>query len=100
MPPTPYRVVNSQKVADEFRAILTRTAAEGRLEAVLRVMRNLTKALEWVPEEIGESTAELSTSGVVKRRVLEAPLTVEFAVHEKERVVFFLRFHLWPVKAE
>ena len=33
----PYRVVNSQKVADEFRALLAQATAEGRLEEVLRV---------------------------------------------------------------
>jgi hypothetical protein len=98
MPPTPYRVVNSQKVAEEFQALLVRAAAEGRLEAVLLVMRNLVKALRWVPEEVGESAEELPSGKTVRRRLVQEPLTVEFAVNEQERVVFFLRFHLWPLK--
>jgi hypothetical protein len=94
-----YRVVNSQKVADDFRALLARATAEDRLQAVLQASRTILDALKWVPDDFGESMGALP-SGMPMRRGLIAPLTVEFAVHTIERVVFTRQFHPWPVKKE
>jgi hypothetical protein len=100
MPPTPYRVVNSGKVLEDFRALLMQATVEGRLQKVKEATRKVHEGLTWIPDEIGESTEELSSIGTVKRHVLEAPLTFEFAVNEEHRVVFILRIRLWPMKPD
>src|SRR4051794_14174172 len=96
MPPTPYHVDNSQRVADDFRALLTRASAEGRLDEVRTAARSILDALTWIPDEYGESMGVLPFSGMHLRQALRCPLTVYFAVHEPDRVVFIRRFHLWP----
>jgi hypothetical protein len=71
MPPIPYRVVNSGLVMDQFRSLVTRALAEGRVEAVKKATRKVYEELKWIPEEVGESTEELSSIGTIKRHVLE-----------------------------
>ncbi len=100
MPPVPYRIINSRAVANQYRAILAQAENEGRQDAVLEITRAFLREVEWVPEEVGESREELALSGMNKRCLTEAPLTIEFAFNEQERVVFITRFHLWPQKPD
>ncbi len=100
MAPTPYRVVNSAVVMEEFRALIAQATGEGRLDAVKKATRTAYDGLKWVPDEIGESTQELSSLGTVKRHMLEEPLTIDYAINEEHRVVFILHVHLWPVRQD
>jgi hypothetical protein len=100
MPPSRYRVVSSDKAREELRTVLAQAEAEGRRESVVAVVRKVFEGLTWIPEEVGESTEDLPSIGTVKRHVLQAPITIEFAINEEHRVVFILRVYLWPLKKE
>src|SRR4051794_31652214 len=98
MAPSRYRVSNSQKVANDFRDLLAQAAAEGRVGAVLTTMRKLLSDLQLLPDEVGESTETLPTTGLMLRRALRVPLLVHFAIDEKERIVYLRQIRLWPSK--
>ncbi len=87
-----YRVVNSAAVAEEFRAWAEQAKAEGRLPVFLAAARWVMGELARTPNEFGESGADVPGSGLIFRRGFAGPLFVQYAIHERGRVVYIRRF--------
>jgi hypothetical protein len=98
MSPGLYRIVNSGNVLDQFLAVLARAESEGWGAEAARAFLQIFLALQIRPGIEGESIGVLKASKMVLRRTLERPLSVEYAVNEKDRVVYLRHIHLWPIR--
>jgi hypothetical protein len=88
MPPTRYTIENSQKQAEQFRALLRRADEVGRRDEVVSAAHRLFARLVSNPSNCGEQREELRHLGLPVRIDFERPLVVCFAIHEAEKKVF------------
>ena len=89
-----YQVVNSGKVAEQFRRLADDARVAGRLPVFLRAARWVMEELARTPEEFGESWFTLPGSSLVFRRGFARPLYVEYAIDSANRTVYLRRFAL------
>lgn len=94
MPPVNYRVTEPGVVKDEFRRILARAEAEGRLAAVVGAARYMLDELAYDPAHFGEARDRLYAMKLDRRIAFVIPLVVEFAVNESAKEVFVRRVGL------
>ncbi len=94
MPPANYKVSEPEAVTNEFRAIISRARAEGRIALVRRAARYLMDELACDPVGFGESRDYLATMDLDTRVGFARPLYVEYAIHEPSRQVFIRRVRL------
>ena len=86
MSPAPYRVVWKRSAIEvKLADILLRVDERGEsVEPVWQAMDLLERALVIDPNNVGESRPDF------ERIATEGPLTIQFAVHDDERLVYVL----------
>jgi hypothetical protein len=94
---TPYRIVNSEELRNQFVALLNIAELEGRYEAVRDAATDAFDQLRTEPTSVGEGAGILEHSGMQLRRLMLSPLTIEYAVAEERRAVVLKSIVLWPL---
>jgi hypothetical protein len=89
-----YKVFNSQVVAEQFRSLAAEARASGRLPLFLAAAKWIMEELARTPTEFGESWTVRPGSDLIFRRGCVGPLFVQYALREKDRVVYIRRFAL------
>lgn len=86
MNPAPYRVIWKRSAADIQLATIVSNLFERNesIEPVTRAITRLEQLLTIDPNNVGESRPNF------ERIATESPLTIRFAVHDDERMVYVL----------
>jgi hypothetical protein len=83
-----YRVVYSELVQNALKELLERARQKGILTEVLAAVKEIDGRLHNDPTVFGEPHKNLKHKKGQVRVAFVRPLAVEYAVHEKQRVVF------------
>ena len=83
----PYRVVYSERVRAELRALVGRATDAGHGRAVLDALTELGARLRIYPQ-FGERRRDLSTPGQSEWDATFPPLFVEYVIDEPNRAVY------------
>jgi hypothetical protein len=89
-----FRVVYAESVRQQFSAIVMLAAASGKKSLVLDSATAIHQDLQYQPEEFGERLYTLRDARLEVRVGGKGPLSVNFAVHTEEPIVFVKRFDL------
>ena len=87
-----FRVVYSEKVRNQFLAIVKKAALAGLRKLVLDTAKAIHQNLQDQPREFGEILYHLEEAKLEVRLGVKAPLAVIFGVHEEQPVVFVKEF--------
>jgi hypothetical protein len=98
MPPERYRISNSARVNEEFRAIAEQARAERRLPELIAAVREVYSQLQSDPLGCGESREELPHLGLPHRIVMVSPVVVSYGVSVEHRLVWISRVRLMPLR--
>lgn len=85
--PEPYRVVYSEHVRDELRALLVRAKASGHGQQALDAAREINRRLHVYPQ-FGEPRRNLEALGATAWSGTVPPLVLEYVIDEERRLVF------------
>jgi hypothetical protein len=85
--PAPYRVVYSEYVRNELRALLARAKANGQGKQAVDAAREINRRLHLYPQ-FGEPRRDLKTLGATMGSGTVPPLVLEYAIDEERRLVF------------
>jgi hypothetical protein len=88
----PFRLSYSVLVGKNLRALCDRALARGLDEQVAAAVTTIVERLEADPFQLGEPKYNLPVMGLVVYVGIVEPLTVEFAVDEKNRIVYIKEF--------
>ena len=91
---SPYPVVNSAAVAEQFRDLLEQVWGTDRAASVAAEARWILGELARTPAEFGESWFPYAGGRLVFRRGSSGPLFVEYAFDPTAWVVYLRRFAL------
>jgi hypothetical protein len=83
----PYRVVYSERVRTELRALIDRATGTGQGRAVLDALKELDARLRIYPQ-FGERRQDLSVTGQSQWGATFPPLFVEYVIDEPNRAVY------------
>lgn len=83
-----YKVVCSDAIKQAVRQLHRLARQQGRADAVLRALNEISARLERDPVEAGEPTFPLVALQLKLRTVVVRPVAVEFAIHDAQPVVF------------
>jgi hypothetical protein len=83
----PYRVVYSERVRTELRALTARAIAAGQGRAVLEALKVLDARLHIYPQ-FGDRRRDLSMAGQNQWHAAFPPLFVEYVIDEPNRAVY------------
>lgn len=92
-----YRVVQPQRVRDQFQELYESARARGFGPAVLSAARRIIARLRLDPGEFGEPRFVLHHANLEVRVLIVAPLVVGYAVHHERRVVFIREFSMLTI---
>jgi len=86
-----YHVVYSEQVRTRLKDILRRAQKAGKLTRFSDAIQKLDQRLRKDPCGFGELTGRLPWSKMPVHVGFVRPLKVDFAIHEKDRVIFVRR---------
>lgn len=95
-PPIPYRVIYSEVVRRELKALIRRAIASGLKQQTIQAVKDVDARLQVYPQ-FGEPLQDLATEGETIWLGTIPPLVVEYIIDEERRLVFIVRpFLLLP----
>jgi hypothetical protein len=92
----PFKVSSSALARSNLRELCSRAKARGQGEVVAAAVRTVIERLETDPLQLGEPKSNLPVMGLVMCVGVVGPLAVQFAVDEKNRIVYIKEFRPLP----
>jgi len=87
-----YEIINSAQVGEDFRVLSDGARSKGVLRLFLSAAKYILGELGSSPSEFGESRDHFPAAGFSTRCGFARPLMVDYAVNEREKVVYIRRF--------
>ncbi len=89
-----FRLVWSEETRQAWKLLGTQALRVGRADSYLAATHVITEKLESEPLVAGEPIHDLRALNLHVRKIVVAPISLQHAVHEEQRLVFVQRLTL------
>jgi hypothetical protein len=91
-----FRLSFSRSVGNNVKRMLRRALRLGKEGELILALKKVQRALEYMPQTVGEPLYHLQTMKLEVRIVIVRPVFVEYAVHTEDYVVYIKRIRWTP----